>query len=205
MTDDILPDHLPCCKKALGLTVLVPQLENFPTFFNRLPEIIQFIYLMRHWFFYIYMLTCLEGSNGNWCMPKICRCNDHCIHTRLLKQLLGRKREDVRHLTEEVAIVARELSPTQTAGFNREFVKGLATDAGGRTSHTAIVARSLGIPAVVALEDLTESVKGGDTVIIDGNRGILVSTRDTPVSLSNWNTGWMQYVKSPPLLAMGCA
>ena len=96
------------------------------------------------------------------------------IERRLLKQLLGRKREDVEHLTEEVAVVARELSPTQTAGFNKEFVKGIATDTGGRTSHTAIVARSLGIPAVVALEDFTETVTGGDTVIIDGNRGIVI-------------------------------
>ncbi len=100
------------------------------------------------------------------------------IERRLLRQLLGSKREDVEHLTKEVAIVARELSPTQAAGFNKKFVKGLATDAGGRTSHTAIVARSLGIPAVVALEDLTESVSGGDTVIIDGNRGIVVVNPD---------------------------
>ena len=96
------------------------------------------------------------------------------IERRLLKQLLGRKREDIEHLTEEIVIVARELGPTQIAGFNREFVKGIATDAGGRTSHTAIVARSLGIPAVVALEDLTETISGGDTVIIDGNRGIVI-------------------------------
>ncbi|HUT29598.1 MAG TPA: phosphoenolpyruvate--protein phosphotransferase [Sedimentisphaerales bacterium] len=96
------------------------------------------------------------------------------IERRLLRQLLGRKREDVEHLTDEAVVVARELSPTQTAGFNKDFVKGMATDAGGRTSHTAIVARSLGIPAVVALEDLTESIHGGDTVIIDGNRGIVI-------------------------------
>ena len=100
------------------------------------------------------------------------------IQRRLLKQLLGSKREYVEHLTEEVAIVARELSPTQTAGFNKTYVKGLATDAGGRTSHTAIVARSLGIPAVVALEDLTESIRGGDTVVIDGNRGIVIVNPD---------------------------
>jgi phosphotransferase system enzyme I (PtsI) len=100
------------------------------------------------------------------------------IERRLLKHLLGGKREDLRHLREEVAIVARELSPTQTAAFNKEFVKGIATDAGGRTSHTAIVARSLGIPAVVALEDLTESVNAGDTVIIDGNRGIVIVNPD---------------------------
>ena len=100
------------------------------------------------------------------------------IERRLLKQLLGRKRENVGHLAEEVTIVARELSPTQTAGFDRKFVKGIATDAGGRTSHTAIVARSLGIPAVVALEDLTETVSGGDTVIVDGNRGIVIVNPD---------------------------
>jgi len=100
------------------------------------------------------------------------------IERRLLKQLLGSKREDVEHLTEEVVIVARELSPTQTAGFNKKFVKALATDAGGRTSHTAIVARSLGIPAVVALEDLTECVSGSDTVIVDGNRGIVIVNPD---------------------------
>jgi phosphotransferase system enzyme I (PtsI) len=100
------------------------------------------------------------------------------IERRLLKQLLGRKRESVENLTEEVTIVARELSPTQTAGFNKKFVKGIASDAGGRTSHAAIVARSLGIPAVVALEDFTEIVGGGDTVIVDGNRGIVIVSPD---------------------------
>jgi phosphotransferase system enzyme I (PtsI) len=100
------------------------------------------------------------------------------IERRLLRQLLGTKREDLKHLTEQVVIVARELSPTQTASLNKEFIKGLATDAGGRTSHTAIVARSLGIPAVVALEDLTEVTSGGDTVIIDGNRGVVIVNPD---------------------------
>ncbi|HNS19464.1 MAG TPA: phosphoenolpyruvate--protein phosphotransferase [Sedimentisphaerales bacterium] len=100
------------------------------------------------------------------------------IERRLLRQLLGTKREDILHLREEVVVVARELSPMQTAGFNRDYVKGMATDAGGRTSHTAIVARSLGIPAVVALEDLTEVVRGGDPVIIDGNRGIVIVNPD---------------------------
>ncbi len=100
------------------------------------------------------------------------------IEHRLLRKLLGGKREDVRHLKQEVVIIARELSPTQTAGFNKKYVKGIASDAGGRTSHAAIVARSLGIPAVVALEDLTEVVGGGDTVIIDGNRGLVIVEPD---------------------------
>ena len=100
------------------------------------------------------------------------------IEKRLLKQLLGRKRKDIETLKEEAAVIARELSPTQTAGFNKRFVKGIATDAGGRTSHTAIVARSLGIPAVVALENLSEVVRGGDMVIIDGNHGLVIVNPD---------------------------
>jgi phosphotransferase system enzyme I (PtsI) len=100
------------------------------------------------------------------------------IERRLLIQLLDEKREDVGHLTEEVTIIAQELSPIQTAGFNRKFVKGIASNSGGRTSHAAIVARSLGIPAVVALEDFTEYVSGGDTVIVDGNRGIVIVNPD---------------------------
>ena len=96
------------------------------------------------------------------------------IERRLLRLLLGHQREDVNHLRKEVAIVTRELSPTQTAGFDRQFIRGIATDAGGRTSHSAIVARSLGIPAVVALEDFTECVRPGDTVIVDGNQGLVI-------------------------------
>jgi len=100
------------------------------------------------------------------------------IERRLLRQLLGKKKEDLEHLTEDVVVVSHELSPTQTAGFNRKFVRGIATDAGGRTSHTAIVARSLAIPCVVALEDLIETIRGGDSVIVDGNRGIVVVNPD---------------------------
>jgi len=100
------------------------------------------------------------------------------IERRLLRQLLGKKRGQVDHLKEEVTVIARELSPTQTAGFDKKFVKGIATDAGGRTSHSAIVARSLAIPAVVALEDLTELITAGDTVVIDGNRGIVIVNPD---------------------------
>jgi phosphoenolpyruvate-protein phosphotransferase (PTS system enzyme I) len=107
------------------------------------------------------------------------------IEKRLLRHLLGYRREDVHHLTMEVVVVARELSPTQTASFNKAFVKGIATDAGGRTSHSAIVARSLGIPAVVALEDFSEQVRPSDTVIVDGNRGIVIARPD-PTTLNEY-------------------
>ena len=96
------------------------------------------------------------------------------MEKRLLTQLLGKVREEVEHLTSEVVIVAHDLSPTQTASFNKTFVKGIATEAGGRTSHTAIVARSLGIPAVVALEEVTLTVTADSTVIVDGNRGMVI-------------------------------
>jgi len=100
------------------------------------------------------------------------------IERRILRQLLGSKREDIRHLTEEVVIAARELNPTHTAGFDKRYVRGVVSDAGGRTSHAAIVARALGIPAVVALEDLSGSISGGDIIIVDGNRGVVVINPD---------------------------
>lgn len=100
------------------------------------------------------------------------------IEKRLLTQLLGKVTHDVEHLTEEVVVVAHELMPTQTASFNKTFVRGLATEAGGRTSHTAIVARSMGIPAVVALGDLTSAITTDSVVIIDGNRGVVVVDPD---------------------------
>jgi phosphotransferase system enzyme I (PtsI) len=114
------------------------------------------------------------------------------IERRLLRHLLGYRREDVHHLTMEVVVVARELSPTQTASFNKTFVKGIATDAGGRTSHSAIVARSLGIPAVVALEDFSEQVRPGDTVIVDGNRGIVIANPD-PTTLDEYRKYFREF------------
>ena len=100
------------------------------------------------------------------------------IERRVLRHLIGERREDLRHLTEPVVLVAHDLAPTQTASFDRKVIKGLATDAGGRTSHTAIVARSLGIPAVVALGDATTKVAAGDTVIVDGHRGTVIINPD---------------------------
>lgn len=100
------------------------------------------------------------------------------IEKRLLVRLLGKRQEEVNHLREEVVILASDLTPTQTAGFNKSFVKGFATEKGGRTSHTAIVARSLGIPAVVALGDLTSEVPPDCVVIVDGYRGVVVIDPD---------------------------
>lgn len=100
------------------------------------------------------------------------------IEKRLLTHLLGEVRQNLENLQEEVVIVAHDLTPTQTAGLDKNFIRGFATDSGGRTSHTAIVARSLGIPAVVALEDITSSITMDCIVIIDGNRGVVIVEPD---------------------------
>jgi len=100
------------------------------------------------------------------------------IEKRLLVSLLGKRQGDVNYLQEEAVVLSRDLTPTQTASFNKKFVKGFATEKGGRTSHTAIVARSLGIPAVVALGDLSSEVPPDCLVIIDGNRGVVVIDPD---------------------------
>ena len=100
------------------------------------------------------------------------------IEKRLIKLLIGLKHEDLAHLTSDVAVIAHDLLPSQTAALNRKFVKGFATDVGGRTSHTAIVARAMGIPAVVGLGNITSEVTGGDLVIIDGTRGVVIINPD---------------------------
>lgn len=100
------------------------------------------------------------------------------VERRLLKNLLGEKREELKNLVQEVILVAHDLSPSQTASLDTEKVKGFATDVGGRTSHTAIVARALGIPAVVGLGTITSDIFGGDVIIVDGNRGLVIVRPD---------------------------
>ena len=100
------------------------------------------------------------------------------IERRILRHLIGARHEDLAHLTSDVVLIAHDLLPSQTAQLDRVHVKGFCTDVGGRTSHTAIVARAMGIPAVVGLGNLTSEVNGGDTVIIDGGRGMVIINPD---------------------------
>ena len=102
----------------------------------------------------------------------------HDIERNLLRHLVERKQEDLSNLKHDVIVIARDLLPSQTAKFDKTHVKGFATDVGGRTSHTAIVARAMGIPAVVGLGDITSLVSGGDTLIIDGNAGVVIINPD---------------------------
>jgi phosphotransferase system enzyme I (PtsI) len=107
------------------------------------------------------------------------------IERRMIKNLIGQKHQDLAHLTSEVVVIAHDLLPSQTAALDRKHVKGFATDVGGRTSHTAIVARALGIPAVVGLGNLTAEIGGGDVVIIDGTRGVVIVNPD-PKQLADY-------------------
>lgn len=96
------------------------------------------------------------------------------IERRVLRILIGDRHESLTRLTREVAVIAHDLLPSQTAALDRAHVMGFATDVGGRTSHTAIVARAMHIPAVVGLGNATMAVSGGDQVIIDGTRGLVI-------------------------------
>ena len=100
------------------------------------------------------------------------------IEKRLLRNLLGEKREELKNLTKEVVVVAHDLSPSQIASLDTTKVRGFVTDLGSRNSHAAIVARALGIPAVVGLKTATVDIFGGDRVIIDGNRGDVIVRPD---------------------------
>jgi phosphoenolpyruvate-protein phosphotransferase (PTS system enzyme I) len=102
----------------------------------------------------------------------------HDIERQLLLRLTGQDRLDLSHLNSDVIIIAHDLLPSQTASLDRKHVKGFATDAGGRTSHTAIVARAMGIPAIVGLGDITAEVSAGDMIVIDGNHGVVIINPD---------------------------
>ncbi len=100
------------------------------------------------------------------------------LEKRILKHLIGHAHTDLSKLESPCIIAAHDLTPSQTASLDKGKIKGIATDAGGRTSHTAILAHALGIPAIVGLEDITRQIVAGETVIIDGNRGMVTIDPD---------------------------
>lgn len=100
------------------------------------------------------------------------------LEKRLLRQLLGQSRPELSDLTEPVIILAHDLTPGETATLDRENVLGFATEVGGHTSHTAILAGALEIPAVVGLGRVLSGVSAGEVVILDGDHGQLVIEPD---------------------------
>lgn len=100
------------------------------------------------------------------------------LEKRLLRLLLGERREELAHLTAPVLVLANNLTPSETANLDRKFVLGFATEVGGHTSHTAILAGALEIPAVVGIGKFLDDVSGSETIIIDGSHGVVIIDPD---------------------------
>jgi len=96
------------------------------------------------------------------------------IEKRILRSLFGYQQEQLTKLDREVIVIAHDLWPSQTAQLDRRWVRGFACEVGGRTSHTAIVARAMSIPAVVGLGNVASVVNPGDTLIVDGTHGVVI-------------------------------
>ncbi len=107
------------------------------------------------------------------------------IGHRVLENLAGRTLESVASIKEPVVVIAHDLSPADTAQILKSPVLGFATDVGSKTSHTAITARSLGTPAVVGLERVTGEFAENETVIVDGEEGVVI-LRPTPEALKEY-------------------
>ncbi|MCX7710161.1 MAG: phosphoenolpyruvate--protein phosphotransferase [Clostridia bacterium] len=92
----------------------------------------------------------------------------------ILDALLGRERIDLSHLEEDTILIAKDLTPADTVGLDKKHIKGFAIEKGGETSHTAIVARTLEIPAVVGCGENIMNISSGDSLILDGETGIVI-------------------------------
>ncbi|MBI5145044.1 MAG: phosphoenolpyruvate--protein phosphotransferase [Candidatus Omnitrophica bacterium] len=102
------------------------------------------------------------------------------VGKRILRNLLGKERKgSLEDLKEKVVVVAHDLSPSDTAAMHKQSVCAFVTDIGGKTSHTAIMAKSLEIPAVVGVEEATSKIKSGDTLIVDGSMGVVIIDPDS--------------------------
>ena len=120
------------------------------------------------------------------------------VGRRIIKNLLGARQPSLGELKEQVVVIAYDLSPSHTASMHKRSVIAFATDIGGRTSHTAIMAKSLEIPAVVGLEEATLFIKNGEPVIVDGNKGIIIiyPTQETIKSYELQKKGFEEYERS---------
>jgi phosphoenolpyruvate-protein phosphotransferase (PTS system enzyme I) len=122
-------------------------------------------------------ITMFESMDNEYMRERAADIRD--VTKRVMAHLLGVSFPDPALIDEEVVVIAQDLTPSDTAQLNKQFVKGFTTDIGGRTSHSAIMARSLEIPAVVGTKNITSNVSDGDVVIIDGLDGkVLVNPSD---------------------------
>ncbi|MCX7788253.1 MAG: phosphoenolpyruvate--protein phosphotransferase [Spirochaetes bacterium] len=100
------------------------------------------------------------------------------VTRRVLNHLLHRERISLSDIGEEVILVGKDLLPSEAIAMNKRMILGIALDEGGKTSHTAILARAFEIPAVLGLREITKHVHTGDEILIDGNRGIVILKPD---------------------------
>ncbi len=124
------------------------------------------------------------------------------VTNRVLRHILGIKVVDLAGLDEEVVLIAHDLTPSDTATMNKNMVLGFLTDIGGRTSHTAIMARTLEIAAVVGLNDITKKVKDGDYIVFNGDTGEVIVNPDeeTKAKYTSLKEEFEEYRKSLELL-----
>jgi len=114
------------------------------------------------------------------------------IGERIVRNILGRKHQDLSTIKEKSIIVAHDLSPAYTANLDVGVVMGFVTNVGGKTSHTAIMARALEIPSVVGLKKVTQEVNSGDTIIVDGAMGVVI-IRPTAETLQEYSEKKQKY------------
>ena len=117
----------------------------------------------------------------------------HDVTRRVTHNLLGKERRDLASISSPVILIAHNLTPSDTAQLDRELVLGFGTDIGSKTSHTAIMARSLNIPAVVGLHDLSPQLTSGDHVLLDGYNGLVIVN---PNDQTLWEYGELEIKKS---------
>ncbi|MCL1990685.1 MAG: phosphoenolpyruvate--protein phosphotransferase [Defluviitaleaceae bacterium] len=117
-------------------------------------------------------IAMFEGMDNAYFRERAADIKD--VKKRLLSHLLGVALNDPSLIDEAVIVVAHDLTPSDTAGLNRQFVKGFVTNIGGRTSHSAIMARSLEIPAIVGMGAILEEATDGEQVILDGLTGTVI-------------------------------
>lgn len=117
----------------------------------------------------------------------------HDVARRVIHNLMGKERRDLSSISAPVIVLAHNLMPGDTAQLNRELVLGFGTDIGSKTSHTAIMARSLNIPAVVGLHDISTVLASGDHVLLDGYNGLVIVN---PSDQTLWEYGELEIKKS---------
>jgi phosphotransferase system enzyme I (PtsI) len=117
----------------------------------------------------------------------------HDVARRVIRNLTGKEARDLGAWKTEHLLVAHNLTPSDTAQLNRSSVLGFATDVGSKTSHTAIMARSLNIPAVVGLHNFSEQVDNGDDILLDGYNGVVILN---PNEQTLWEYGELEIKKT---------